>query len=305
MISIENLSKRFDDYIALDNINCRIPDGCIYGMVGSNGAGKSTFLRTICGIYKADSGVVKYDGERVYENPKVKQQIAFVPDELYFMSGANLYSLAKSYSRVFKDFDYDRFLDMVKSFELPVNRSVNAFSKGMKRQAATILALSRHPKYMMFDETFDGLDPVMRNFVKTLICNDVAERGATAIVTSHSLRELEDTCDKLMLLHNGGVVLQSGVDNLKTSLFKVQVAFSVDYDITVFDGLDVVKFEKNGAVATSIIRGIKNEVIDKINSKKPLIFDILPLTLEEVFTYEMEALGYEFNDEKEAIYREK
>ena len=296
MIKTENLTKLFDDYKALDAINCTIPEGCIYGMVGSNGAGKSTFLRLLTGIYRADEGNVTIDDENVYENPVIKSKIAFVPDELFFLNGANMDRMADLYRACYPDFDKKRYEYLAGTFQLDTRKPLMTFSKGMKRQAATILAISCKPKYLFFDETFDGLDPVMRNLVKSLICQDVEERKATAILTSHSLRELEDTCDQLALLHRGGLVFESDITNLKTKLFKVQVAFKEEFDKHSFEGIEMLHFVKHGSVANIIVRGDRDEVTGRIREMRPLLLEILPLSLEEVFTYEMEALGYVFSD---------
>ena len=304
MIKAENLVKKFDDFVALDNVNCEIPRGCIYGMVGSNGAGKSTFLRVLAGIYRKDGGSITIDGEDIYENPSVKSKIVFVPDELYLFGGSNIMRMKQLYMRIYPNFDESRFTMLLDTFKLPKNKAINTFSKGMKRQAATILALSAKPEFLLFDETFDGLDPVMRNFVKSLICNDVVERNVTAIITSHSLRELEDTCDKLVLLHNGGVVLESDVQNLKTSLFKVQIAFSSDFDISLFDGIEIREYNKSGSVANLIVNGDRDEVISRLTTLNPVLLDVLPLTLEEVFTHRMQAMGYDFKDVLEEIGNE-
>lgn len=292
MIQTHGLTKRFDDFVALDDISCTIPQGCIYGMVGSNGAGKSTFLRVLSGIYRADSGSVTFDDEPIYENPHKKAEIAFVPDGLFFLSGANMNRMAKLYAAIHHDFDNARFEQLTKLFGLNPQKNLNTFSKGMKRQAATILALSAHPRYIFFDETFDGLDPVMRHTVKNLICEEVLEHNATAIITSHSLRELEDTCDQLALLHKGGLVLESDIQNLKTSLFKVQIAFSHEFGEADFGMLEVLNFVKRGSVANLIVRGNRDETVAKLSELSPILLDVLPLSLEEVFTYEMEALGY-------------
>lgn len=297
MISVTGLTKIFDDYKALENVTCQIPEGCIYGMVGSNGAGKSTFLRLISGIYKADYGIVEVDGEAVYENTKIKNEIAFVPDDLYFLGNSNMERMAKMYARFYKDFDMERFRFLTETFKLNPKKAINTFSKGMKRQAAIILAVSSRPKYLFLDETFDGLDPVMRNLVKSLICKDVEERKATAILTSHSLRELEDTCDQLALLHKGGLVFESDITNLKTSLFKVQTAFLDEYDKSRFADLEILHFSKSGSVCNLIVKGDREEVTDYVRNMKPVLLDVLPLSLEEVFTYEMEALGYAFDVE--------
>ena len=295
MIQAEHLTKKFGDFTALSDIRCRIPEGCIYGMVGSNGAGKSTFLRLVSGIYRPDGGSVQIDGEPVYENPAVKEKISFVPDDLYFMGGASMNRMADLYSAAYPRFDRHRYEYLVKTFELNPERSTNGFSKGMRRQAAIILALSRRPRYLFFDETFDGLDPVMRNLVKSLIVKDVLEDKATAIITSHSLRELEDTCDQLALLHKGGVVLESDILNLKTTLFKLQVAFSDIYGEERFAGIEKLHYSKRGSVTTLIARGDKKAILAQLSAMNPLLLDVLPLTLEEVFTYELEALGYHFD----------
>jgi ABC-2 type transport system ATP-binding protein len=296
MIQAEKLTKTFDKKVALDNLTCRIPDGCVYGLVGSNGAGKSTFLRLLCGIYKADAGKILYDGMPVYENPGVKETIMFVPDELYFLPQASMNRMAKMYRAIYKNFSMEKFKKLAEAFGLDPKANINTFSKGMKRQAATALALAVQPKYLFFDETFDGLDPVKRNLVKTLIYNDVAERNSTAIITSHSLRELEDTCDQLALLHQGGIVFESDIQDLKTSLFKVQIAFREPYSCDLFGDLPMLTYTQKGSVATFILRGNKEETEARLSAMDPLVLDILPLSLEEVFIHEMEALGYSNKD---------
>ena len=282
--------------MALRGLSCQIPEACVYGLVGSNGAGKSTFLRLISGIYRADSGAVTFDGKPVYENPEVKNQIMYVPDELYFLPQANMKRMADLYHSIYSNFNYERFHDLTKTFGLNPTANINTFSKGMKRQAATILALSTMPKYLFFDETFDGLDPVMRNLVKQVIYNDVLERKTTTIITSHSLRELEDACDQLALLHQGGIVFESDIQNLKTSLFKIQVAFGESYDKSKFSEIEMLSYTQVGSVATFIARGDRDMVTEKIRALSPVLLDVLPLNLEEVFIYEMEALGYAFKD---------
>ncbi len=296
MIQTEKLTKNFEGFTALRDITCSIPKGCIYGMVGSNGAGKSTFLRLITGVYKADEGTVLIDDQSVYENPLTKERIAYVPDELYFLQGASMKRMAELYKNIYDNFDSERFDYLTKAFQLNPTVSLGTFSKGMKRQAAIILALSCRPEYMFFDETFDGLDPVMRNLVKSLICQDVLENKATAIITSHSLRELEDLCDQLALLHKGGLVLQSDIANLKTSQFKIQIAFEEDYTRELFGDLDIRYYRKSGSVTNMIIKGDHEETMKRLKNLNPLLVEMLPLTLEEVFTYEMEALGYKFDD---------
>lgn len=304
MIQANKVTKTFNSagmkapYVALNELSCQIPGGCIYGLVGSNGAGKSTFLRLLSGVYKADSGEMTIDGLPVWENPAAKDKLFYVPDELYFLPQSTMRKMAGYYKAIYPKFDWERYYNLTETFGLDEDANLNTFSKGMKRQAATILALSTKPDYLFFDETFDGLDPVMRNLVKKVIYNDVLERGTTTIITSHSLRELEDTCDQLALLHKGGIVFESDIQNLKTSLFKVQTAFSTPFNRAMFEvvGIEILSYNQMGSVCTFIVRGDKQTVEAKVRCMNPLLLDILPLNLEEVFIYEMEALGYAFKD---------
>lgn len=296
MIQAENITMRFNDFVALNNLTCTIPDSCIYGLIGSNGAGKSTFLRLISGVYKPESGNISIDGEPVWENPAAKAKIVYVPDDLHFLPQSNMNRMADFYKSLYPDFSMERFRNLTATFKLNPAANLGTFSKGMRRQAATILALSTMPKYLFFDETFDGLDPVMRNLVKQVIYNDVLERKTTTIITSHSLRELEDGCDQLALLHKGGIVFESDVTNLKTSLFKVQIGFREPFTKEKFEGIDMVSYTQMGSVASCIIRGEKEEIAPRLTAMNPVLIDFLPLTLEEVFVYEMEALGYAFKD---------
>lgn len=299
MITTEKLSKNFSGFRALESITCQIQNSSIYGMVGSNGAGKSTFLRLITGVYKPDEGTILIDGQPVWENPDVKKRIAYVPDDLYFLAGANINRMEKMYKSMYSTFSVEKCRKLTKLFELDPKKPLNTFSKGMRRQAATLLALSIQPEYIFFDETFDGLDPVMRNLVKKLICEDVLERNATAVITSHSLRELEDTCDQLALLHKGGLVLQSDVENLKTEQYKIQVAFPQQYEKEDFEkmGITVQSFSRQGTVINMIVKGNRGAAHAKLRGLNPILLEILPLSLEEVFTYEMDALGYTFDYE--------
>lgn len=299
MIEVKNVTKRFENFTALDGLTCAIPSGCIYGLVGSNGAGKSTLLRLITGIYRADSGEITIDGLPIHDNPEAKNKFAFVPDDLYFLPQSSMKRMAKLYASVYPRFDFDRFHSLTEIFGLDPKKNLGTFSKGMRRQAATILALSCMAEYVFLDETFDGLDPVMRNLVKKALYSDVAEYNATIVLTSHSLRELEDTCDQLALLHKGGIIFESDVENLKTSLFKVQVAFPQEYDRSKFEGIDgieILEFSKHGSVSSLIVRGDRDLTERRIRAMQPTLCEILSLSLEEVFVYEMDALGYQFNE---------
>lgn len=294
MLQATHLVKRFDGFTALSDISCTVPDGCIYGLVGSNGAGKSTFLRTVCGIYKADEGIVTFDGQPVYDNPAAKAQMVFVPDDLYFLHGADTARMAALYRAVYPSFDEGRYQTLLDLFRLPEKKPISTFSKGMRRLTATALALACRPKLVLFDETMDGLDPVMRHIVKSVIADDVAARGTAAVVVSHSLRELEDLCDQLALLHQGGIVLEQDINDLKTAVFKAQVAFADDFSKERFTGLDIVHYSQQGRVANLIISGNRMEMQARLAALDPLLLEVLPLTLEEVFTYELQARNYDF-----------
>ena len=296
MIRATNITKKFDEFVAVDNMTCVIPKGSIYGLIGANGSGKSTFVRMVTGVYNTDGGELTVDGESVYENIVIKAKMAYVPDELYFVGGATMNRMAKLYAGIYPKFDREKFKELTGMFGLNPKKSIGTFSKGMKRQAATILALSCNPEYIFFDETFDGLDPVMRNLVKNLIAREVVENNATAIVTSHNLRELEDTCDQLALIYKGGVIFESDVQNLKTTMFKVQIAFGDEYDHTRFAEFELQSFKKTGSVANFVVRGEREQVTEQLSAMNPTLIDILPLSLEEVFVHEMSMQGYSFKD---------
>jgi len=300
MIEAQALTKRFDDTVALDALTCQISPGAVYGLVGSNGAGKSTFLRLLAGVYRPDAGTLTINQQPIYKDPAVRADIAFVPDDLYFLPQSNLKRMRKLYAHAFKDFSPERFTELVELFRLDPKKRLGTFSKGMRRQAALILALSRRPRYLLMDEVFDGLDPIMRNYVRELIYRDVRERQATAVISSHSLRELEGTCDQLALLHQGHIILESEMNDLQTGLCKLQLGFESDPGATAETqlravGLELVKCSVQGKVVTVIIRapqeGLRDKAVAALNPK-PVLTEELPLTLEEVFTYEMEALGY-------------
>lgn len=296
MIEIKNVSKKFDDISVLENLNCTIKDNCIYGLVGANGAGKSTLLRLINGIYKEDRGSVIVDGEVAYDNEKIKQEMVFVPDDLFFFKAYSLLDMADFYQAIYHDFDYDYLKDLAFRLKLDMKRKISTFSKGMKRQCALILALATRCRYLFFDETFDGLDPVIRNFFKKQLAKQMEEDHSTIIMTSHNLRELEDICDNLGLLYKGGILFESDIDSIKTNMYKVQISFKEDFSRDSFIGMKVISFKKVGSVASMIIEDPDGKFKKKLEKMKPIILDFLPLTLEEVFIYEMEALGYEFNE---------
>ena len=295
MIKISNLNKSYGKNKVLENLNCSIKTNSIYGLIGANGAGKSTLLRIIADVIRKDSGEVLVDDREVQGNEKVKQKIAFLPDDLYFFSGYTMLDMAKFYEAMYAKFDMSYFKQLAEILKLDINSKVENFSKGMKRQVSLICTLATNADYMLFDETFDGLDPVIRNLMKKIIAKQMESKCTTIIMTSHNLRELEDICDNLGLLYKGGILFESDIDTLKTNMFKVQISLKEDFDKETFKDLEVLSFSKTGSVAKVIIKGEKEECEKILKAKNPIILDFLPLTLEEVFIYEMEVLGYEFN----------
>lgn len=226
MIQIKDVSKSFNNVKILDKLNCTITDNCIYGLVGANGSGKSTLLRLINGIYKQEEGTITMNGEELFNNATLKQKIVFVPDDLFFYPGYTLKDMFQFYQALYPKFDEEYAVSLAKMFKLDQNRKISTFSKGMKRQCALIASLATNAEYMFFDETFDGLDPVVRNTMKKLIAKKMSEQNTTIIMTSHNLRELEDICDRLGLLYKGGILFESEIDNLKTNMYKVQISFA-------------------------------------------------------------------------------
>ena len=295
MIEIRNLSKSYGKKKVLDKLNCNIKTGSIYGFIGANGAGKSTLLRIINDVFKRDEGTVLVNEEEVENNQELKQKLVFIPDDLFFYPSYTLKDMGKFYSAMYKKFDMKYLEELAGILKLNMNEKIQNFSKGMKRQCALICALSTNAEYMFFDETFDGLDPVVRNLMKKIIAKQMEKNNTTIIMTSHNLRELEDICDNLGLLYKGGILFESDVDSLKTNIFKVQISLKEDFSEKDFEKLNILSFKKVGSVATIIVKGEKEESEEYLKSKNPIILDFLTLTLEEIFIYEMEVLGYEFN----------
>lgn len=296
MIEIKNISKKYGDIEVLNNLNCKIKDGLIYGLVGANGSGKSTLLRIVNGIYLADNGEIIIDGMNPLNNSEVKQNMVFVPDDLFFYSGYTIHDMALFYKALYEKFDMEYLEKLAKTLKLDTKRKISTFSKGMKRQCALILAIATNAKYMFFDETFDGVDPVVRTVIKKILANHLEEKKSTIVLTSHNLRELEDIADNLGLLHAGGILFEGDIDEIKTNMFKVQISLKSDFDKKTFKDLEILSFKKTGSVASLIIKGNKKEIGKVLEDMDPVILDYLPLTLEEIFIYEMEVLGYEFDE---------
>ena len=295
MIKVDRVSKKYDNDFVLNNLSFNIKDNCIYGLVGANGAGKSTLLRIIMGIFDANMGSVTIDGEEVSHNVKLKQKMVFIPDDLFFYPVYTLIDMAKYYQSMFDEFDMDYLRELANLLKLKENVKISNFSKGMKRQCALICAIATNADYMFFDETFDGLDPVIRNVMKKIIVKQMNKKKTTIVMTSHNLRELEDICDNLGLLYQGGILFESEIDTIKTNMYKVQISLKGDFDKDDFSDIDLLSYKKNGSVATLIIKDVDNTSKKKLAKKNPIILDYLNLTLEEIFIYEMEAMGYEFD----------
>lgn len=295
MLEIINLTKKFEDSTALDDVTFTINEGSIYGLVGSNGSGKSTLLRIISGVYKADAGLCLVDGEESFDNSKTKANICYLPDTPYFIHQSNLNEMKRFYKTLYANFSDERFEQLLKIFPLDRKKRISSMSKGMQRQAALILSLSTKPKYLLLDEAFDGLDPVMRKVLKSLLAEGISD-GMTAIIASHNLRDLDELCDTVGVVHKGRVLLSDDIDNLKSNIHKVQVIFDRVPDASVFDELNPLSVEKSGSVVQLVVRGEETEIRSFLNKLFPQFLEILPPTFEEIFMYELEVSGYDANN---------
>ena len=294
MISIKNIMKKYDDFIAVNHIDFEMKEGMVFGLIGTNGAGKSTLLRMICGVIKPDEGEITLDGENVYDNPKVKEKIFFISDEPYFFPHGTATDMEAYYSMVYKSFDRTEYYKLLEQFDLDPKRKIATFSKGMKKQLAVILALASKTDYILCDETFDGLDAVIRQAIKSLIAKEMGERGLTPIIASHNLRELEDICDTVGLLHKGGLLLSKDLDEMKCQIQKIQCVFTDDSEYEkALSILNIIKKEKRGTLYTFTVRGNREETTAKLASLNTVFSEIVPLSLEEIFISETEVVGYD------------
>ena len=293
MLEAKNLTKRFDDIMAVDHISAQIRDGYVFGLIGTNGAGKNTFLRMASGVLKPDEGTIQLDGEDIYENLKMKRRFFYISDDQFFFGNATPQELMAFYRTVYPEFNVQRYYHLLESFDLGKRRKVSTFSKGMKKQLSVILGLCANTEYIFCDETFDGLDPVMRQAVKSLFANDMAERNLTPIIASHNLRELEDICDHVGLLHKGGILLSKDLDDMKLNIHKIQCVLKPGMKAEELEGLDIVKTEYRGSLATITVRGKREEVEAAMRAGEPLFFELIPLSLEEIFISETEVAGYD------------
>lgn len=293
MIAVKNVTKIFDGFTALDDVSFEIGEGCVYGLVGSNGSGKSTLLRLMAGVYTAEDGSVTIDGAASFDNPLIKSQVAFLGDTPYFLPQSDLKEMAALYRGMYATFDDEVYRHLLQTFPLDEKARLSTFSKGMQRQAALILALSTKPRYILLDEAFDGLDVVMRKVLANIIMDGVAERGMTAVIASHNLRELENVCDHIGVIHNGKMVSSGSVDSVKGNIHKIQVVLNSVPSLSAFEGLNVMKSERTGSLLQLVIKGEEEEIMRHINLLCPVYAERIEPTLEEVFVYELEVVGYD------------
>lgn len=299
MVKINSIVKKFDSVKRLDDISINIEKGSIFGLIGSNGSGKSTLLRIMCGIYKPDSGSVTFDEKPVWENTEVKKNIVYLSDEQYFMQNACPADMAKLYKSVYPSFSEEKYYQYLKFFGLDEKRKISTFSKGMQKQVSILIGLACRSEYLFCDETLDGLDPVMRNAVRKIIADEVAERQMCVVFASHNLKELEDICDHVALLHKGELIFEAGLDDIKLGIHKIQVSFEKDRILEAerrIDELRTLSVERRGSLFTIVARGEEEELEEIFGGLKPLFMEFIPLTLEEIFISEMEERGYEIND---------
>ena len=294
MIEVRNLSKSFETIKAIDNISARIEEGHVFGLIGTNGAGKSTFMRMLTGVLKPDEGKILIDGEPVFDNPPVKEKIFYISDDQYFFKSGTPKDMVKLYKTCYPGFQTERWLELMGKFGLDKNRKINTFSKGMKKQLSVICGICSGTKYLLCDETFDGLDPVMRQAVKTLFIKEIEDRGLTPVIASHNLRELEDICEYVGLLHRGGILLEKDIDDMKLNIHKLQCVIREEEMLDkIKNTLDVLTVENRGSLYTITVRGKRENVVEFMEMLSPVFYELLPLSLEEIFISETEVKGYD------------
>lgn len=290
MITAKQVTKNFGAIKAVDNITTTIQQGSIYGLIGSNGAGKSTFLRMVAGVMQPDSGSVKLDDQIIFEDESIKKRLFYISDEQYFVPNWSADEIKRFYQNFYPKFDQTRYLHLLKAFGLDATRKTKTYSKGMKKQLSIIYAVCSGADYLLCDETFDGLDPVARQSIKSLLASDVQERNLTPILASHNLRELEDVCDHVGLMHRGGVLFSKDLAKMKLGIHKFQAVFRKPMNLEM---LKPITSHQTGSLQTLVIEGNKGEILSKLNQLDPLFVEALPLTLEEIFITETEAQGYD------------
>ena len=293
MIRTEKATKRFGTLLSVDHVDTEIHEGSVFGLIGSNGAGKSTFLRMLAGILAPDEGIVRIDEQEVYENEEIKKRCFYISDEQFFFPNSTPDDMKNYYKTFYPNFDEARYRMLMDGFGLDGNRKIRTFSKGMKKQVSVICGLSACTDYLFCDETFDGLDPVARQTIKGLFAGDVADRGLTPVIASHNLRELEDICDHVGLLHRGGILFSRDLDDMKLGLHKVQLILRQPPEGDPFAGIEVLKREQRGSLYTITARGTREQLEERMTVLQPAFYEMLPLTLEEIFISETEVAGYD------------
>jgi len=294
VIEMKNVVKTFDGFAALDGLTLTAPEGSVYGMVGPNGAGKSTAIRHLAGILRADSGEIAIDGQPVFENPAVKERVAYIPDDVFYFPQATIRDMMKFYRRLYPKFDMERFSKLGEVFGIDPKRPIRKLSKGMQKQAAFWLTVSMRPDVLILDEPVDGLDPVMRRQVWGIVMSDVAENGTTVLVSSHNLRELEDVCDHVGIMNHGKMMIERSLSELQENIVKIQLALPDGG--TLPDGLDILHRSATGRLQILILRGKAEALTNTLAAASPLFMDVVPLTLEEIFIYELGGADYAVKD---------
>lgn len=294
MIEVRNVMKEFDGFRALDDMSMTVPTGSVYGLVGPNGAGKSTIIRHLTGIYRQDAGEITIDGAPVFENPEVKSRIAYIPDDIFYYANASIREMMDFYRSIYPHFDAERFKKLADVFGLDPKRQMRRLSKGMQKQAAFWIAVSLRPEILILDEPVDGLDPVMRRQIWSIIMADVAENGTTVLVSSHNLRELEDVCDSVGIMNKGKIMIERSLSELQENIVKIQLALPDGESLP--EGLDILHKSNTGRLQSLIMHGTQEELTEKLQSAHPLFIDAVPLTLEEIFIYELGGADYEVKD---------
>ncbi len=295
MIEIQNVGIKFDTFSALDGVSLTVPDGCAYGLIGSNGAGKSTLLRLLSGVYKPSAGSVKIDGEEAYRSSSAKSKLFFVSDETAQFNAMTLDGMRDYYKRFYDNFSVELFEKLMDTVKLPHHKRLSGFSKGMKRQAAVICGVSCRTKYLFLDEVFDGLDPMMRKIIKGMIIDAMLDSKLTVVFSSHNLSEMDEFCDRAGLLHGGKMVFDKDIDSVKDEMTKLSFAAGVPVTKDAFKNIEVISLETEGSVTNLTARGDKNKIIAAVDALSPKFCDEIPLSLEEIFIYEMEVLGYDYS----------
>lgn len=294
MIEIKGISKKFDGHKAVDNVSVSIKENTVFGLIGTNGAGKSTLLRMVSGILKPDAGYILIDDRPVFDNTEAKKDIFFISDEPYFFTNGNASDMQKYFSVIYPEFDTEQYYQMLDNFGLAKRRKISTFSKGMKKQLALICGVCSKAKYLLCDEAFDGLDPVMRQGMKSIFADEMEKRGLTPVIASHNLRELEDICDHVGLLHKGGVLLSKELLDMKCNIQKVQCVFSSEEaKAQTMEKLTLMKADTRGQLNTLTVRGSREEVLALFGNADTVFYEVLPLSLEEIFISETEVVGYD------------